>query len=67
MAKVKTCCFWCGKPITMPEGFSEKKQKPVCSQGCKDAETLFGMMFSDEEINRRAHYRYLTEGNDGEA
>lgn len=60
--KVRTCCFWCGAIIHMPPGFDEKKKKPVCSKGCRDAETLFTMMFSDEEINRRAHYRYLTEG-----
>ena len=61
---VKTFCFWCLKPVVMPEGFDEKKHKPICSIGCKNAEMLFNLHFSDEEINRREHYRYLTRGED---
>jgi len=64
MAKVKTFCHWCNKPVTMPSGFNENIHKPICSVGCRDAESLFNIHFSDEEINRRAHYRTLTQGED---
>ena len=50
-------------PLTFGKGFDEKKHKPICSPGCRDAEKLFSMMFSDEEINRRAHYYSLTKGD----
>ncbi len=60
------CCEWCLKPIEVKDTFKPHKHKIVCSQGCRDAETLFEMMFSDEEINRRAHYEYLTKGDDDE-
>ena len=60
--KVKTFCHWCHAPVLMPEGFDEKKHKPICSIGCRNAEMLFNMHFSDEEINRRAHYRAITKG-----
>ena len=53
MAKVHTFCWWCHTPVKMPKGFDEKKHKPICSVGCRDAETLFNMFFSDEEIYRR--------------
>jgi len=34
-----------------------------CSTGCRDANTLFEEMFSDEEINRKSHYYQLTQGS----
>jgi len=43
---------------TMP-----KPRKVFCSYGCRDAERMFLIMFSDEEINRRAHYVELTTKN----
>jgi len=48
----------------MSDRFDEKKSKPFCSIGCLNAEMLFNLHFSDEEINRRAHYRLLTKGDD---
>ena len=61
--QVRTCCIRCNTPLTFGKGFDEKKHKPLCSPGCRDAEKLFSMMFSDEEINRRAHYYSLTKGD----
>lgn len=60
-----TVCCWCLAPVKVRNTFDERTQKVVCSQGCKDAELLFCLHYSDEEINRRAHYRFLTEGKDG--
>mgnify|MGYP000742708424 CR=1 FL=1 len=60
----KAACIWCWKPVKPPANYNNRTQKLVCSQGCKDAEALFQVHYSDEEINRRAHYRYLTKGSD---
>jgi hypothetical protein len=60
--KNKTCCSWCLCGIIMQPGFNEKKHKPFCSQGCRDAEMLFNQLFSDEQINRNHHYDELTKG-----
>ena len=56
------CCMWCLSPIQVKDTFKEQKRKIVCSQSCKDAEMLFTLHWSDEEINRRAHYHELTRG-----
>jgi len=61
---MKTACVWCDKIITVDDTYSDRKHKGVCSQSCKDAETLFNLWMSDEEINRRAHYKVLTIGSD---
>jgi hypothetical protein len=57
-------CYWCDKPVRVQDNFDPKTQRAVCCRGCKDAEALFQVHYSDEEINRRAHYRYLTKGSD---
>ena len=57
-----TCCIWCHTPVKVRDTFDDLQQKAVCSVGCRDAETLFEIMFSDEEINRRNHYQELTKG-----
>ena len=57
-------CCWCDKPVRVKDTFDPKTQSAVCSVGCRDAEKLFRNQFSDEEINRRAHYRYLTRGEE---
>ena len=57
---MKTLCCWCLSPIKVTGKFNPKTDKDVCSQGCKDAEHLFCIHFSDEQINRRHHYRQLT-------
>ena len=61
-----TVCCWCWKKVTVDNTYSDLKHKGVCSQSCKDAEMLFTQYWSDEEINRRAHYRELTKGEDSE-
>ena len=62
MQREDAFCWWCHAPIKkMQKGYNEKKHKPMCSRGCRDAETLFNILFSDEAINQRAHYRALTE------
>ena len=60
--QIKTCCHWCNAFITMKEGFNEKKTKPMCSKGCRDAEMLFNQLFSEKRINRERHYLALTKG-----
>jgi len=59
-----TSCVWCSEPCKVQDDYDGPQHKAVCSQSCKDAETLFNLWMSDEEINRRAHYRYLTTGED---
>ena len=54
--KLKTCCHWCNVPLVMKPGFDEKKHKPICSPGCRDAERLFCLFYSDEEIEMRERY-----------
>ena len=55
----------CGiEAMKFKDDYDELQLKAVCCRGCKDAETLFNLHFSDEEINRRAHYRHLTQGGD---
>ena len=61
-----TCCCWCNTLIKVSKKFNQKKHIASCSVGCTDAEILFNLWMSDEEINRRAHYRYLTTGEDSE-
>lgn len=60
----QTFCVWCHTPIKVRDPFDDTKQVAVCSRGCKIAEMLFMTHFSDEAITQRAHYRYLTEGDD---
>ena len=61
-----TCCYWCHAFVKVKDDYDDLQHKVVCSQSCKDAETLFNLWMSDEEINRRAHYHYLTTGEDSE-
>ena len=61
-----TVCFWCNGFCQVRDDFDEQEVKPVCCRGCKDAESIFSIWMSDEEINRRAHYRYLTRGENNE-
>jgi len=63
---MKTACVWCSKLVKVADDYDDLQHKAVCSQSCKDAETLFNLWMSDEEINRRAHYHYLTTGEDRE-
>jgi len=63
---MKTACVWCSKIIKVADDYDDLMHKGVCSRGCKDAETVFQLWMSDEAITLRAHYRYLTEGPDGQ-
>jgi len=57
-------CIWCHASVKVPDTYNDLQHKAVCSPVCKAAELMFSEYWSDEEINRRAHYRYLTEGTD---
>ena len=57
----KRCCQWCERIV---ESDIPRPQHVFCCQSCVDAELLFSIMFSDEEQNRRAHYKALTKGED---
>lgn len=60
---MKTSCGWCYKnTIKAPKGFREGIDVAYCSTGCRDADSIFKTAFSDEEINRRTHYKELTKG-----
>ena len=61
-----TSCVWCSEPCKVQDDYDDLQHKAVCSPVCKAAEMMFMEYWSDEEINRRAHYRYLTEGEDSE-
>lgn len=52
-------CIWCWKPVKVTDTFDPLTQRAVCSQGCKDAETLFCIHFSDANITDRAVWRRL--------
>lgn len=60
--KTKAVCCWCLSLLTVKGNFNIKKDKAVCSRGCRDAEHLFCAYYSDTEINKRTHYRELTQG-----
>jgi len=59
-------CVWCSKLVKVADTYNDLQHKAVCSPVCKTAEMMFMKYWSDEEINRRAHYRYLTTGEDNE-
>ena len=61
------CCVWCSTFVKVPDTYDDLLHKAVCSPVCKSAELMFSEYWSDEEINRRAHYRYLTEGHNDSA
>ena len=58
-------CQWCGKFMQV-DGNRDSKTVYFCSKPCVDAEKLFQLHYSDEEINRRWHYAQLTHGGDDE-
>jgi hypothetical protein len=60
----KSACVWCSKLVNVRDDFDQWKDKAVCGKGCRDAEELFCIHFSDVEMNRRSHYRFLTQGED---
>jgi len=57
-----TACVWCSTFVTVPDTYNDRQHKAVCSPVCKSAEMMFTEYWSDEEINRRAHYKELTKG-----
>ncbi len=59
-----TACVWCWKLVKAPSNYDELQQKVVCSPACWAAEYSFTQWMSDKEVNRRAHYRELTRGED---
>ena len=54
-------CFWCLAKVEVPKNHNPHK-KIVCSIGCRSAEMLFGLYYSEEEMNRRAHYYAIMRG-----
>jgi len=62
-----TCCVWCFTFVKVKDTFNDLQHKAVCSVTCKEAEMMFTQYWSDEEINRREHYKELTQGRDDEA
>ncbi len=57
-----TACVWCSKLIKVKNDYDDLHHKGICSQGCKDAESIFCVWMSDEAIHRRTHYHCLTTG-----
>jgi len=57
-------CVWCSALCKVPDNFNPLLKDVVCSKTCREAELLFQLHFSDEAINRRAHYRAITKGED---
>ena len=49
-----TACVWCSALIKVEDDYDDLRFKGVCSTGCKDAETLFNLHYSDENIKNRA-------------
>lgn len=59
-----TACVWCSSIVKVGDHYDDLLHVAVCCQSCRDAENLFRLHYSDEEISRRAHYRDLTKGDD---
>jgi hypothetical protein len=62
-----TCCVWCSAFVKVRDTYNDLQHKAVCSTTCREAEMMFTQYWSDEEINRRAHYRKLTQGEDDDS
>jgi hypothetical protein len=60
----KSACVWCSAHVNVRDSFDQWDDMAVCSIGCKAADMLFRLHFSDVEMNRRSHYRFLTTGED---
>jgi hypothetical protein len=60
----KAPCVWCSTIVDVKDSFDQWDDLAACCNGCKSADMLFRLHFSDVEINRRAHYRFLTTGED---
>jgi len=58
----KAPCIWCSKIVNVRDDFDQWKDMVACSDGCRAADLLFRLHFSDVEMNRREHYLYLTQG-----
>ena len=54
---MKEYCIMCDAPVEVAAHFNRFLDTAVCGRGCKTAEFMFRFCFSDEEMNRRAHYR----------
>jgi len=54
---MKDYCVVCDAPVEVAKHFNPFKDTAVCGRSCKTAEYMFRFCFSDEEINRRQHYR----------
>jgi len=60
----KAPCVWCSTIVDVKDSFDQWDDLAACSDGCRAANMLFNHHFSDEEMNRRSHYRFLTTGED---
>lgn len=54
-------CDWCYKIAALTR-LQDPKKRSYCCSGCRDADTLFRLMWSDTAQRKSAHYRKLTEG-----
>lgn len=63
MRRQKEVCEWCCEGIDpQSETRVEGDYGPYCNGGCRQADSFFRFIHSDEEYNRRWHYAYLTRG-----
>ena len=60
----KVGCCWCPGVVEVDDDYNPLKDLAFCHPSCDDADFLFRKFFSDEEMNRRAHYAQLTRGVD---
>lgn len=58
----KAVCSWCDILLEAEERYDPLRHVVYCSNGCRDADTLFQLHYSDENINRERHYEFLTRG-----
>jgi hypothetical protein len=57
-------CDNCDAPIKVQDDYDPLRCPVVCSIGCWKSEYTFMKWMSDEEINRRNHYKELTRGEE---
>lgn len=58
------CCSWCQTFVKVKDTYDELRNVVYCCDGCRDADCVFQTWQSDEAINQRTHYKYLTRGDD---
>lgn len=58
----QACCNFCLVFIKVETGYNPQIHKRYCSKSCMVADKIFDEWQSEEEYNRKRHYKELTKG-----